>query len=90
MKENAVPARDDRPAGVIANLPRRQFLDMSAGDATLSQMRFVTFESSRGVAFRRLLTWFNLVLYFAAGPAMDRLTGRDTPTRRAGRGGAGV
>jgi len=85
MKQAAVPTRDDKPAGIIAGLPRRQLLDVSGGDATLSQMRFVTFEASWGVAFRRLLTWFNLVLYFAVRTAADWLTGRDTPGRRAQR-----
>jgi len=85
MKHRAAPVRDDTPAGIIAKLPRRQFREVSAGDATLSQMRFVTFEASRRVAFRRLLTWLNLVMSFAVGTALDWLTGRDTPGRRAQR-----
>jgi ubiquinone biosynthesis protein len=85
MKHTAAPVRDDTPAGIIANLPRRQFREVSAGDATLSQMRFVTFEASRWVAFQRLLIWFNLVMSFAVGTALDWLTGRDTPGRRAQR-----
>jgi ubiquinone biosynthesis protein len=85
MKQPAAPARDDTRHGVIAELPRRQFLDASAGDATLSQMRFVAFEASRTRALRRLLTWFNLVFYFAVFTAWDWLTGRDTPARRAQR-----
>ena len=81
----AVPVRDDKRHGVIAELPRRKFTEVSAEDAALSQMRFVAFDSSAGAAFRRLLTWFNLVVYFAAGTAVDWSTGRDTPGRRAQR-----
>ena len=83
MKQPAAPAIDDKRSGVIADLPRRQFLDVSAGDATLSKMRIVSFESSGIVAFRRLLTWFNLIFYFAAHTALGWLAGRDTPARRA-------
>jgi predicted unusual protein kinase regulating ubiquinone biosynthesis (AarF/ABC1/UbiB family) len=85
MKQPAVPASDGKRQGVIAEMPRRQFLDVSAGDATLSQMRFVDFESSRLVAFRRLLSWINLILVFSALTALDWLIGRDTPARRAQR-----
>src|SRR5690242_12789544 len=85
MKQTAAPARDDTPAGIIANLPRRQLREVPAGDATLSQMRFVTFEASRWLAFRRLLTGLNLVVSFAVGTALDWLTRRDTPGRRAQR-----
>ena len=65
----------DKRNGVIADLPRRPFLEVSAGDATLSKMQFVTFEFSRMVAFRRLLTWFNLIIFFAAQTAADWLAG---------------
>jgi len=85
MKQPAAPALKDKRNGVIADLPRRQFLDVSAGDATLSMMRIVSFESSWMVAFRRLLTWFNLIFFFAARTTVDWLIGRDTPTRRAQR-----
>ncbi len=85
MKQRSAPVRNDKRHGVIAELPRRQFMDVSADDAALSQMRFVAFDSRAGEAFRRLLTWFNLVLSFAAGTAVDWLTGRDTATRRAQR-----
>jgi ubiquinone biosynthesis protein len=85
MKRPAAPAVIDRRNGVIAELPRRQFLDVSVGDATLSQMRVVTFESSGIVAFRRLLIWFNLIFFFLVQTAADWLAGRDTPARRAQR-----
>jgi ubiquinone biosynthesis protein len=67
----------------MAELPRRQFLDVSAGDATLSQMRFVSFEHSRIRALRRLFTWFQLLLYFSLNNLWDVLLGRDTSHRRA-------
>jgi ubiquinone biosynthesis protein len=67
----------------MAELPRRQFLDVSAGDATLSQMRFVSFEHSRIRALRRLFTWFQLLLVFSLNNLWDILRGRDTPHRRA-------
>lgn len=85
MKRPAAPTVIDRRNGVIAELPRRQFLDVSVGDATLSQMRVVTFESSGIVAFRRLLIWFNLIFFFLVQTAADWLAGRDTPARRAQR-----
>src|SRR6266568_9149228 len=85
MKRPTVPATMDRRDGVIAELPRRQFLDVSAGAATLSQMRVVTFDSSGIVAFRRLLIWFKLIFFFLIRTAADWLTGRDAPARRAQR-----
>ncbi len=74
----------ERP-GVIAELPRRQFLEVSTGDSNLSQMRFVSFEASRIRSLRRLFTWFHLLLYFTLNIIFDALLGRDNPQRRASR-----
>jgi predicted unusual protein kinase regulating ubiquinone biosynthesis (AarF/ABC1/UbiB family) len=74
-----------KPTGIIADLPRRRYLEVSTGDAVLSQIRFVGFEASRVSAFRRLLTWFNLVAVFAIQTGWDWLRGKDTPARRAAR-----
>src|SRR4051794_16620224 len=79
------PAGAENRAGVIADLPRRKFLEVSAADAALSQMRFVGFETSRVSAFRRLLSWLSLVTVFAAQTGLDWLAGRDTPDRRTAR-----
>ncbi len=85
MKRSANGARDETRDGVVADLPRRPFLEVSSGDAALGQMRQVAFEASRWRAFRRLLTWLNLVLYFVLRTALAWLTGRDSPARRAHR-----
>ena len=70
---------------MIADLPRRQFLEVSSGDATLSQMRFVSFKASRGRALARLFTWFLLLFNFGLNTLIDKLFVRDTPARRARR-----
>ena len=87
MRPDAPRARagDRQLPGVIADLPRRQFLDVSGGSAALSQMRFVAFDASRRAAFRRLLTWLGLVWTFSLGTTADWLAGRDTQARRAQR-----
>jgi predicted unusual protein kinase regulating ubiquinone biosynthesis (AarF/ABC1/UbiB family) len=71
----------ERP-GVLAEIPRRQFVKVSTGES-LPQMRFVTFGVSHLRSFRHLLTWFRLIIYFFANTLTDVLLGRDTPARRA-------
>ncbi len=69
--------------GVIADLPRRELIKVSATDTELPQMRFVTFELDRMWAFRRLFNWFQLLAYFSIRVFFDALFRRDTPKRRA-------
>jgi len=72
----------ERP-GVIAELPRRQFLEVSTPDSNLSRMRFVSFEVSRIHSFRRLFRWFRLLVSFTLNTLFHVLLGRDNPERRA-------
>jgi ubiquinone biosynthesis protein len=74
---------DGQRAGVLAGLPRRRFLDVSAGDASLSQMRFTSFKINHLRSVARLLSWLQLLFYFLSKIAIDILLRRDTPKRRA-------
>ena len=85
MHGSSIPSVDNGRSGVIAGLPRRQFLEVSSGDSALSKMRFVSFEASRLRSLRRLFTWFHLILLFIFDTFMDVLLGRDNPDRRAQR-----
>ena len=60
-------------------------MDVSTGDATLSQMRFVAFETNRLLSLRRLFTWLSLFLYFGLTTVWAALLGRDSPRQRAQR-----
>src|SRR5258708_13866532 len=87
MADASTPApgpRADAP-GVMASLPRRQFLEVSAAMAAPAQMRFLNFKFSRLQAFRRLFTWLALALQFYLAAASDRLRRQDSPVRRAQR-----
>ena len=77
------PVRDDQHPGVLAELPRRQFLDVSAGDASLSQMRFIAFKVNHLRSVARLFSWFQLLFYFVFNIGIDILLRRDTAKRRA-------
>src|SRR5688572_7145747 len=77
----AHPIDDGRP-GVIADIPRRPFIEASTGDP-LPQMRFVSFEVNHLRSVSRLFNWFQLILYFLLNTLFDALLGRDTPRRRA-------
>jgi len=74
-------AENERP-GVLADIPRRQFVKVSTSES-LPQMRFVSFTASHLHSLRHLFTWFRLLLYFFTNTAFDVLLGRDTPARRA-------
>ena len=73
----------DKPSGVIADLPRRTFLDVSTGDSALSQMRVVSFKTSRARSIRRIFTWFRLIINFYINTLIEKLLGRDSLERRA-------
>ena len=74
----------DHP-GVMAELPRRPFLEASPGEEALGQMRFVSFQASRWRSFRRLFTWFRVLTSFYLNTFLDKLRGRDNLQRRASR-----
>ena len=64
-------------------MPRREFINVSTGDTDLPQMRFVTFPVSHLRAFRRFLTWIQLLFDFSVTTLLDALVRRDSPSRRA-------
>ncbi len=71
--------------GIIADLPRRQFIKVSADDTDLPQMRFVSFNASHIAAARRFFSCIQLVFYYYFNTFWDVLTRRDTIKRRAAR-----
>lgn len=83
MQRSTIPTIDVQRRGVMGGLPRREYLEVSTGDSTLSQLRFVSFEFSRWRALARLFTWFRLIFYFGLNTLFDRLARRDNPRRRA-------
>lgn len=84
IKHNsAVGANGHRPGGVLADLPRRQFIEVSNGDAALSQMRFVSFKVNLLRAIASFLRWLQLLLNFYFSIFRDVIVGRDSPAQRA-------
>ena len=83
MPDVSYSVSDGQRTGVLAGLPRRRFLDVSAGDASLSQMRFISFKVNHLRSFARLLSWLQLLLYFLSKIAIDILLRKDAPKRRA-------
>lgn len=82
MYDASSPVRDGQ-SGVLAELPRRRFLDVSLGDTSLSQMRFISFKVNHFRSFMGLLKWFQLFFYFIFHTGLDIVFRRDTPKRRA-------
>jgi predicted unusual protein kinase regulating ubiquinone biosynthesis (AarF/ABC1/UbiB family) len=85
MREPSIPANDGQSDGILADLPRRRFLDVSVGDASLSQMRFVSFKANHLRSFSRLFSWLRILVNFYINIAVDILWRRDSPKRRAQR-----
>ena len=83
MRASETPATNSKPSGVVADLPRRQFFEVSDGDVPLSQMKFVSFQTNRAYSFKRLLTWLKLLLSFLLNILTDIILGRDSIERRA-------
>ena len=83
MYDASNPLSDSQRSGVLAGLPRRRFLDVSLGDASLSQMRFISFKINHFRSFGVLMKWFQLFLHFIINVGVDILLRRDTPKRRA-------
>jgi ubiquinone biosynthesis protein len=83
MPDLATPEIENERPGVLADIPRRQFIKVSTGDASLPQMRFVSFEVNHFRSLHRLFDWFQLLFYFSFNTILDALLGRDTPRRRA-------
>src|SRR6266542_5251030 len=83
MDDSTKLASEGQRSGVLAELPRRKFLEVSAGDSSLSQMRIVSFKVNHLHSLRHLFRWFQLLLYFFLNTIFDALIGRDNPKRRA-------
>jgi ubiquinone biosynthesis protein len=83
MQTSEKSVNNNQRSGVMAELPRRQFLEVSTGDVALSQMRFVSFQTSWVFSLKRLFTWFKLLLYLILNTAKDMILGRDSTERRA-------
>jgi ubiquinone biosynthesis protein len=79
----AVQAEEKDTSGVIADLPRRKFLDITAGDSALLQMRSISFKASRAGSIRGVFVWLSLIVSFVLKTIYDRLLGRDSIERRA-------
>ncbi len=83
MQDSAKAATNAQQAGVIADLPRRQFIEVSEGDISLSQMRFVSFKVNHFRAVASFLRWLQLILNFFLNIVVDFLLGRNSPEQRA-------
>lgn len=83
MYDASSSVSDGQRSGILADLPRRRFLDVSLGDASLSQMRFISFKTNHFRSFVGLLKWLQLFFNFIINIGVDILLRRDTPKRRA-------
>ena len=77
------PASAGQHAGILAELPRRKFIEASAGDSSLSQMRFVAFKVNHFRAFASLLRWLRLLANLILTIFVDVLFRKDSPAQRA-------
>lgn len=80
--DHATPAIQSGQPGVMADIPRRELVEISAG-TTLPKMRFVSFGVSHFRSLLQFFTWIRLLIYFSIFTIFDALFGRDTAARRA-------
>src|SRR5215212_7714669 len=83
MHDSLKRASDLSRAGTLADMPRRQMIEATIGDASLSQMRFVSFKVNHFRSVASLFRWYRLLIYFALHILGDILLGRDARKRRA-------
>lgn len=76
-------ASNDQQTGILADLPRRPFIEASGEDASLSQMRFVSFKVHHLQALASFFRWLQLLLHFIFSVGFDILVRRDSPEQRA-------
>src|SRR5258706_7014467 len=76
-------ANSGQGVGILADLPRRQFIEASAGDVSLSQMRFVSFKANHLRVLASFFRWLQLILNFFISIVFDFLLGKDSPEQRA-------
>lgn len=82
MSDSLNPIRDNQRSGILADLPRRRFLDVSVGAESLSKMQFISFRLNHLRSLMCLLSWMQLLLYFVFNIGVDILLRRDTIKRR--------
>ena len=83
MNDSLSQSGKSQAGGVLQELPRRQLFDVSMGDASLSQMRFMLFKVNHFQSLAGFLRWLQLILYFYFNILIDVMLGRDTQKRRA-------
>jgi predicted unusual protein kinase regulating ubiquinone biosynthesis (AarF/ABC1/UbiB family) len=83
MSDSLNSIREGQRSGILADLPRRRFLDVSVGDESLSKMRFISFKLNHLRSLVCLLSWMQLLFYFLVNIGVDIFLRRDTPKRRA-------
>ena len=83
MHDSLKTASDIARAGILADMPRRQLIEATIGDASLSQMRFVTFKVNHFRSIASLFRWYQVLIYFGLHILGDILLGRDARKRRA-------
>ena len=69
--------------GILADMPRREFLDKPSGTDPPSQMRFLSFKFSRLKAVGRLFSWIALLLSFFTSTIIRYLLRQDSIEKRA-------
>ncbi len=85
MQASEALETDSQTPGVMADLPRRRFLEVSNNEAALSQMRFVSFQANWARSMRQLFTWIRLLFNFTLDTTADIILGKDNQERRAAR-----
>ncbi len=83
MHDSLKTASDISRAGILADMPRRQLIEATIGDASLSQMRFVTFKVNHFRSIASLFRWYQVLIYFGIHILGDIMLGRDARKRRA-------
>src|SRR5215510_5750481 len=73
----------DQRTGRLADLPRRQFLEVSTGDVSLAQMRFISFKVNYLSALASFIRWLQLILNFFTTVVFDSLLREDSSAQRA-------
>lgn len=73
----------DQEGGVLADLPRREFLEATPGNVPLSHMRFVSFKLNHLRALGSFLRWLLLILDFLLSNFFDFLRAKVEPAQRA-------
>jgi len=71
--------------GVIASLPRREFIALEPTEVTPPMMQTTSFDLRYTQVLRRLAVWFYAGFYYQMGNLWDALRGENTEARKADR-----